>query len=83
MGYTKKDVWNMFFNNFSIKNIMLGNIYFTKEKWYVLGLMMLPLPKKDSEYNKALYNFWSGCGDSKDYEFVQKTRQKLLHARGR
>ena len=78
MEYTKKDVFNAFFNNFSIKRIMLGKVYFNKEKWYVLGLMMLPVPKKDREYNKALYNFWSGCGDIKDYEFVLKMRQKLL-----
>ena len=83
MEYTKKDVLNAFLNNFSIKKVMLGNVYFAKEKWYVLGLMMLPVPKKDREYNKALYNFWSGCGDVKDYEFVQKVRQKLLRERNR
>lgn len=49
--------------------------------------MLLPVSKKDTTahemYKKALYNFWSGCGDDKDHQFVLAAREKLIAGNSR
>ena len=80
MKSSNKDILSAFLHNFSAKKIMLGAVNFDKNKLHVFLLMLLPVPKENKEaYNKyktALRNFWSGCGDIKDYEYVLATREK-------
>lgn len=82
MEYTNRNILNAFLNTFSLKKIVLGKAYINENRLHVFGLMLLPVHKKDTTahemYKKALYNFWSGCGDDKDYQFVLSARKKLL-----
>lgn len=80
MKTLNKDISSAFLHNFSAKKIMLGAVNFDKNKLHVFLLMLLPVPKKNelahNKYKTALRNFWSGCGDVKDYEYVLATREK-------
>ena len=82
MEYTHRNIFNAFLNTYSLKKIVLGKAYVNENRARVFGLMLLPVPKKDTTahemYKKALYNFWSGCGDDQDYKFVLAARKKLI-----
>lgn len=48
MEYTHRNIFNAFLNTYSLKKIVLGKAYVNENRARVFGLMLLPVPKKDT-----------------------------------
>lgn len=82
--YSKKDAFLRLGNRLR-RVFITGRLNLGARQAHMFMLLLLPVPKgtqhDQQEYLKALNNFWSGCGDINDYNFVLGKHQKLMQSK--